>query len=67
MKEYDLIFQFLNILALFGVICSAILYFWWKSYSRPVMAPDRRQINLKVEVERRKGEDRRKQPRYAVA
>jgi len=66
MKDYDLLIQFLKILTVFGAICTAILYFWWKSFSRPALTPDRRQINIKVEIERRKGGDRRKHARYAV-
>ncbi|MBI4937900.1 MAG: hypothetical protein HY846_06735 [Nitrosomonadales bacterium] len=62
MSDYDLPIQFLKILTVFGGICAIILFFWWKSYSRLPLAVDRRQMNIKVEVERRKGE-RRKRPR----
>ncbi|MBI5658403.1 MAG: hypothetical protein HZC43_02390 [Nitrosomonadales bacterium] len=62
MSDYDLPLQFLKILTVFGGVCAAVLYFWWKSYSTPSLATDRRKVNLKVEVDRRRGE-RRKQPR----
>ena len=65
MSDYDLPIQFLKILTVVGGISAIILFFWWKSYSRLPLAFDRRQMNMKVEVERRIGE-RRKRPRRAA-
>ncbi len=63
MSDYDLLIQFLEILIALGGISATVLFFWWRNYSMPSLATDRRQINIKVEVERRKGE-RRRQPRH---
>ena len=63
MTDYDLPLQFLKILIVFGSVCAIILFYWWKNLAMPPLAFDRRQLNIKVEVERRKGE-RRKYPRH---
>lgn len=62
MSDYDLLIQFLGILIALGGISATALFFWWRNYAMPALATDRRQVNMKVEVERRKGE-RRRQPR----
>jgi hypothetical protein len=64
MSDFDLPIQFLKILAVFGGGCAVVLFFWWRIYSQPPLAPDRRQVNIRVEVERRRGGERRKRPRY---
>ena len=65
MSDFDLPIQFLEILAVFGGACAAVMFLWWNNLARPPLAIDRRQLNMKVEVERRKGE-RRKLARQMV-
>ena len=65
MNSYDLLIQFLGILTGLGVICFAALYFWLRSQPKTLKVIDRRQFNMGVVVERRKG-DRRKRPRNQV-
>lgn len=62
MSDYDLLIQFLKILTLFGGISIALFLLWRKNYLSPALATDRRQMNMQVDVDRRKGE-RRRQPR----
>ncbi len=60
MNSYDLLIQFLGILAVLGGVCFVALFFWLKSQAQQPEVLDRRQLNIEVELERRQGERRQR-------
>lgn len=64
MSNYELSIPSIGTLILIGTLFVIALFFLWQKVNKPRLEPDRRRVNMKVEVERRKGIDRRKYPRY---
>lgn len=63
MSDYELSIPSMGAIVFIGIACVIALFFLWQKISQPRLEPDRRQLKMKVEVERRKS-DRRKYPRY---
>lgn len=63
MSDYELSIPSIGTFILIGTVCVIALFFLWQKMKKPRIEPDRRQLKMKVEAERRKGE-RRKYPRY---
>lgn len=64
MSSYEFSIPSMGILIILGALAVFGVFFLWQKIRRPRPAPDRRKLKLKVAVERRKGGDRRKYPRY---
>jgi hypothetical protein len=63
MSDYELSIPSIGTFIFIGTAFVIALFFLWQKMKKPRLEPDRRQLKMKVEVERRKG-DRRKYPRY---
>lgn len=63
MNNYEFSIPSIGTFIFIGTACVIALFFLWQKMKKPRIEPDRRQLKMKVEVERRKSE-RRKYPRY---
>lgn len=67
MSSYEFSIPSLGILVILGALAVFGLFFLWQKIRRPRLQSDRRKVNIEVAVERRKGGDRRRYPRYQIS